>query len=87
MLWEAGRGDVQRAKRVYWRAVRACPWVKDVGMLAFGVVRGGMGEEELRGVVEGMGERGLRVHGGLDEVFERWDEGMRKGVEGGVRDE
>lgn len=83
VLWEAGRGGAKRAKGVYWRAVRACPWVKEVGMLAFGGVGErlglGMGREELRGVVEGMGGREVRVHAGLEEVFAGWDEGRRGG--------
>lgn len=46
------------------RAIRACPWVKELYMLAFEVeeVRGGMEEAELRAVYEMMLDKGLRVH-------------------------
>ena len=73
-LWEQGQGEGGRAKGVFGRAVRACPWVKGIYMLAFEWLRGGMRVEELRGVYEGMGEKELRVHVSLDDVFEAWDE-------------
>ncbi|KAI4228218.1 MAG: hypothetical protein L6R36_001797 [Xanthoria steineri] len=59
-----GDGNRRRAREVYHRAVRACPWAKGVYMLAFEYlsVAGGMEEGELRGVYEMMGERELRVH-------------------------
>ena len=60
----------ERAKSVYWRAVRACPWVKELWLLAFEYLReGGMGEEELRGLHEMMEEKGVRVHVGIEEFL------------------
>ena len=55
---------------MYWRAVRACPWVKEVYLLAFEYLgEEGMGEEELRGVYEMMEEKGVRVHVGIEEFL------------------
>ena len=55
---------------MYWRAVRACPWVKELYLLAFEYLREEMGEEELRGIYEMMEEKGLRVHVALEDYFE-----------------
>lgn len=74
VIWEHGREELKRAKGVFWRAVRACPWAKEIYLLAFSHLRGAMSDEELRGVYELMGERELRVHVSLDDVFEVWDE-------------
>ena len=66
-----------RAKAVYWRAVRACPWVKELYLLAFEYLGEEMGEEELRGVYEMMEEKGLRVHVALeDHIEERGESGV-----------
>lgn len=56
---------------MYWRAVRACPWVKELWLMAFEYLREEMGEEELRGVYEMMEEKGLRVHVGIEDFLER----------------
>ncbi len=69
--FELGNRDVKRARGVFYRAVRACPWVKELYMLAMerlgddGRDGGGMGEEELRGVRELMIERELRIRVGI----------------------
>ena len=44
-------------------------------MLAFEYLRGSetIGEADLRGIYELMGEKELRVHVGLDEIFEGRD--------------
>ena len=34
-LFEHSRGDLHRAKRVFYRGIRACPWVKELYLLAF----------------------------------------------------
>ena len=74
VIWEHDQGEMKRAKAVFWRGVRACPWAKEIYMLAFERLRGTMGFEELRGVYELLGEKELRVHVSLDDVFEAWDE-------------
>ena len=66
-LFEHSRHETERAKTVFWRGLRACPWAKDLYLLPFEYLRGvrGMGEADLRGVYELLGERELRVHVGL----------------------
>ena len=71
--WE--RGELQRAKDVFFRAVRACPWVKELYMLPFRYLRDVMGWEELKGCYEMMVEKELRIHVSLDEAFEKLGEG------------
>ena len=73
-MFEHSRGDAGRAKAVYWRAVRACPWVKELYLLAFEYLGEAMGEEELRGIDEMMEEKGLRVHVAPEDYFERMGE-------------
>lgn len=43
-------------------------------MLAFTHLRNVLAFEELRKVYEVLGEKGLRVHVDLEDVFERYDE-------------
>jgi hypothetical protein len=64
--FEHSRGEIAKAKAIFWRGVRACPWVKDLYLLAFEYLREEMGEGELRGVYELMEEKGIRVHVGLE---------------------
>lgn len=53
------------------RAIRACPWVKELYMLAFEIpeIRDAMREREgeLKALYEAMGDKGLRVHVEMDE--------------------
>ncbi|PWY64798.1 DUF1740-domain-containing protein [Aspergillus eucalypticola CBS 122712] len=77
ILFELSRNDIQRAKSVFYRGMRACPWSKELIMLAFthlraDVIRGqypqesrkgdGMGFDELRHVYNVLVEKGLRIH-------------------------
>ena len=63
-LYESENGDVKlkRAREVYYRAIRACPWAKTIYMLAFEYLSEVMEEGELRGIYEMMVERELRIH-------------------------
>ncbi len=70
-LFEHGRGEKAKAKAVWWRGVRACPWVKALWMMAFEELRDGMTDKELRGVWEMMGEKELRLHVDLEELIDR----------------
>ena len=69
-VFEHSRNNMEKAKGVFWRAVRACPWVKELYLLAFDYLRGtgGLGQDELRGVYDLMGEKELRIHVDLDDV-------------------
>ena len=73
-LFECERGDFQKATAIFYRAVRACPWVKELYLLAFERLGKEMSVGELRGVYEMVVERDLRVFVGLEEVFEELDE-------------
>lgn len=63
------------AKEVFYRAVRACPWSKELIMLGFAVLAGEEGVEpsELRAVFNTMQVRGLRLHVDLDVFTEEWN--------------
>lgn len=54
--------------------MRACPWAKEFYLLAFMHLRDVLGFKELRKLYEVLGEKGLRVHVDLENVFERYDE-------------
>ena len=69
-LFEHSRGDVQRAKRVFYRSIRVCPWAKELYMLPFQYLSTTMSTEELKGVYDTMVEKGIRVHVSLDDIFE-----------------
>ncbi|KAJ5769558.1 hypothetical protein N7520_004117 [Penicillium odoratum] len=77
MLYERYHAkDLDAAKAVFYRAIRACPWSKELVMFAFEHLRDGMpvspGEvtlkgdglnaDELRRLVLVLGERQLRLH-------------------------
>ncbi|KAG6003431.1 hypothetical protein E4U21_002025 [Claviceps maximensis] len=67
-----GREWRSKAREVFYRALRHCPWSKEVMMEAFGTVIRNMKSDELRSVYETMASKGLRVHLDLDEYVERW---------------
>ncbi|KAI1755347.1 DUF1740-domain-containing protein [Xylaria castorea] len=69
------------SKAVFYRAVQACPWSKDVFMEAFGTLGRVMDSAELKGVYSTMCEKGLRVHVDMDEFVENWRR-EQKGVDG-----
>ncbi|KAL8662233.1 MAG: hypothetical protein Q9202_004915 [Teloschistes flavicans] len=61
-LFEHGNGNVERAKEVFWRAVGACPWAKEIYMLAFEFLgEGEMNDGDLRAVYDLMIQRELRI--------------------------
>ena len=78
-LFEHSRSEVERAKTIFWRSLRACPWAKDLYMLAFEHLKGekAMDEADLRGIYRLLGEKELRVHVGLEDIFESLDETTR----------
>lgn len=69
-----------KAKAVFYRAIQACPWSKDVFMEAFGTLSREMDSAELRSVYTTMCEKGLRIHVDMDEFVENWRKEM-KGAE------
>ncbi|KAL6235878.1 hypothetical protein BDW75DRAFT_127224 [Aspergillus navahoensis] len=73
ILFELSRREITRAKGVFYRAMRACPWSKDILMLAFTHLReeivagkGGNGKgmnfHELHHVYNVLVEKELRIH-------------------------
>lgn len=62
---------------MFYRAAGACPWAKEVYMQAFGSLWVELSGSELRGLVNTMAAKGLRVHVDLEEFLEAW--GKREG--------
>lgn len=59
-----------KAKDVFYRAIRHCPWSKEVMMEAFVTLLRQMRSEELRSVYETMTGKGMRIHVDLEEFLE-----------------
>lgn len=81
ILFELSHNEVQRARDVFYRGMRACPWSKELIMLAFTHLRAdlhqsearkgeGMGFEELRRVYNVLIEKELRVHVDIEDVLD-----------------
>jgi len=58
-------------KDMWYRALRACPWVKELYILGFETMGDLVEFGELKGTWRVMGEKDLRVHVDLEEVFEK----------------
>ncbi|KAI8634821.1 DUF1740-domain-containing protein [Xylariaceae sp. FL1651] len=69
-----------KAKSVFYRAIQACPWSKDVFMEAFDTLARDMDSGELKSVYATMCEKGLRVHVDMEEFVAKWRR-EQKGVE------
>ncbi|KAI1824814.1 DUF1740-domain-containing protein [Xylaria intraflava] len=69
-----------KAKAVFYRAIQACPWSKEVFMEAFGTLVREVDSAELKSVYSTMCEKGLRVHVDMDEFVEKWRR-EQKGIE------
>ncbi|GAB0135902.1 hypothetical protein EsDP_00004224 [Epichloe bromicola] len=61
-----------KVKDVFYRALRHCPWSKEIMMEAFSTVIRDMKSDELRSVYDTMASKGLRVHLDLEEYVEQW---------------
>ncbi|KAH8595645.1 NRDE-2, necessary for RNA interference-domain-containing protein [Bisporella sp. PMI_857] len=55
---------------VWYRALRACPWAKELYIVGFENLSGIMEFAELKGTWKVMGEKDLRVHVDLEDMFE-----------------
>ncbi|KAG2755539.1 hypothetical protein P692DRAFT_20815112 [Suillus brevipes Sb2] len=73
--FEVRVGELQRAKKLLYRAVNECPLAKDLYMMAFGPLRSVFSSRELDGFVDIMAERGIRMRKGVDEYMTGGDEG------------
>jgi len=58
---EIRSGQLKSAKKLLFRAVGECPFVKELYLLAFGPLRGVFDGRELQSLVDLMAERGLRL--------------------------
>lgn len=79
-----------KGKEAWFRALRACPWSKELFVVGFEGMGGsasasgnGLGFKELRSTWRVMGEKELRIHVDLEERFE--EIGERKGDSGLLR--
>ena len=81
ILFELSHKEMQRAKSVFYRGMRACPWSKELIMLAFthlmadlyedpAMKRYGMGFDELHRVYNVLVEKELRVHVDIENLLE-----------------
>lgn len=61
-----------RAKDVFYRAISACPWSKELAMEAFATLVHDMDSGELRAVFNTIATKGLRVHIDLEEFSAKW---------------
>jgi len=59
-----------QVKDVWYRALRACPWGKDLYILGFRSFEPSLEFEELKGTWKVMGEKDLRVHVDLEDIFD-----------------
>ncbi|KAF4965184.1 hypothetical protein FSARC_6978 [Fusarium sarcochroum] len=67
-----------KAKDILFRALRHCPWSKDVMMEAFLTLNRDMDSSELKGIFDTMTSKGLRVHVDLEEFLDK-RRGERRG--------
>ena len=69
-MFEHSNGGVQRAKGILYRAIRACPWAKELYMLSFRHLSTAMPVEEIKDVYDTMVGKEIRLHISLDDTFE-----------------
>ena len=60
-----------KTKDLFFRALRHCPWSKDIMMEAFVTLNREMESSELRSVFNTMTSKGLRVHVDLEDFLEK----------------
>jgi hypothetical protein len=68
-----------KAKEVFYRAIRYCPWSKPLMMEAFTTLVKDMSSSDLRGLSDTMASKNLRIHIELDEYMEKRKARERKG--------
>ncbi|KAL1873966.1 hypothetical protein VTK73DRAFT_667 [Phialemonium thermophilum] len=66
--------DRDVAKKVFYRAVAACPASKELYMEAFTTLARDMSSAELTAVFNTISAKALRVHVDLDEFMQQWEE-------------
>ena len=63
MRFELTHGSIANAKRLFYRAVHACPWSKQLWMDAFraAVLRPAFTNDELRDILAHVAEKGIHL--------------------------
>jgi nuclear exosome regulator NRDE2 len=59
-----------QAKDIWYRAIRACPWAKELYLIGFEKMSDMLPFSELKSIWRIMGEKDLRIHVDLEEKFE-----------------
>ena len=72
-------GNLTQAKNLVFLAIKECPLVKELYLLAFGPLRAVFEPRELMKVAEGMVERGLRLRKDVEEPMEIVPSGSHEG--------
>ncbi|KAI3399864.1 hypothetical protein diail_5375 [Diaporthe ilicicola] len=67
-----------KAAEVYYRAIGACPWSKDLAMEAFTTMVKDMDSNDLRGVFGTMAAKGLRIYVDLEDFSREWAKTPRR---------
>ncbi|RDW83235.1 hypothetical protein BP5796_04726 [Coleophoma crateriformis] len=69
--------ELERAKAVWYRGIRACPWSKKLYMLSMTVLRGVgiMDDKVLSEIGRVLSEKELRIHIDIDDRLENWAQG------------
>jgi len=70
-----------QVKEIWYRALRACPWAKELYLIGFEKLSRIIDFTELRSTWKIMGEKGLRVHVDLEDQFEEVAELEKRGHE------
>ncbi|KAK6524879.1 hypothetical protein TWF281_011780 [Arthrobotrys megalospora] len=73
LQFELRQSQPGRAKDVFFRAIRACPWSKDIILSGFRLLRSVFDFGEMRKVYGVMQEKELRVHVDIEELLEECD--------------
>ncbi|KAI9783090.1 MAG: hypothetical protein M1839_004259 [Geoglossum umbratile] len=79
--FECQQGGIDKAKAVFYRGLKGCPWSKVFAFLAFKQLRN-MGFDELRNIYRVLGEKELRIHVDLEDNFDAVEEGEQGAMRG-----
>ena len=80
--FELRQGDKERIKNVFYRGMRALPWLKAFYMLAFEHMRDILSFNELKKIYEVMVEKELRIHVDLEDAFHDVEERQAQKLKG-----
>ncbi|KAG9246252.1 NRDE-2, necessary for RNA interference-domain-containing protein [Calycina marina] len=60
----------ERAKDIWYQALKSCPWAKELYVVGFETLQTVLSFDDLKATWKVMGEKNLRVHIDLEEIFE-----------------